>query len=40
MFIDKFLGNAVSVSQLVGIRSVFIDTFLGSAVSVSEQVNI
>ena len=40
VFIDMFLGSAVSVSEQVGIRPVFIDMFLGSAVSVSEQVGI
>ena len=38
VFIDMFLGSAVSVSEQVGIRPVFIDMFLGSVVSVSEQV--
>ena len=28
-----FLGNTVSVSELVGIKPVLIDMFLGSAVS-------
>ena len=32
MFIDMFLGSAVSVSKQVGTRSMFIDMFLGSAV--------
>ena len=40
MFINMFLGSAVSVSEQVGIRLVFIYMFLGSAVSVSEQVGI
>ena len=42
VFIDMFLGSAVSVSEQVGIRPVYINMFLGSAVSdsVSKQVGI
>ena len=40
VFIDIFLGSAVSVSKQVGIRLVFIHMFLGSVVSVSKQVDI
>ena len=40
MFIQMFLGSAMSVSERVGIRTVWNLMFLGSAVSVLEQVSI